>query len=99
MAARCGWAITTPKSNSRSDPAPFNGAENACRRRRYASAKSRKDYAGTSPITRASGTKRVVLARHVRNQHLADAIYLWTFAAIAASPGARHYYDLRQAAG
>ena len=35
---------------------------------RYATAKSRKNYAGTSPITRASGTKRVVLARYV-TQH------------------------------
>jgi len=49
---------------------------------RYATAKCRKNYAGTSPITRASGTKRVVLARHVRNQRLADAVYLWAFAAL-----------------
>jgi hypothetical protein len=55
---------------------------------RYASAKSRKNYAGTSPITRASGTKKAVLARHVRNRRLADAIYLWSFAALTASPGA-----------
>ncbi len=34
---------------------------------RYADAKSRKNYAGTSPITRASGTRSVVLARYVRN--------------------------------
>jgi hypothetical protein len=66
---------------------------------RYATAKSRKNYAGTSPITRASGTKRVVLARHVRNQRLADAIYLWAFAALTASPGARACYDQRRAAG
>ena len=66
---------------------------------RYATAKSRKNYAGTSPITRASGTKRVVLARYARNQRLADAIYLWAFAAISASPGARAYYDTRRAAG
>jgi len=66
---------------------------------RYATAKSRKNYAGTSPITRASGTKRTVLARHVRNQRLADALYLWAFASITASPGARIYYDLRRAAG
>ena len=39
---------------------------------RYGSAKSRKNYAGTSPITRASGTKRVVLARYARNHRLAD---------------------------
>ena len=66
---------------------------------RYATAKSRKNYAGTSPITRASGTKKAVLARHVRNRRLADAIYLWAFASLTASPGARAYYDARRAAG
>src|SRR3984957_19831566 len=60
---------------------------------RYHDAKSRRNYAGTSPITRASGTRRVVLARHARNKRLADAIYLWAFAALTASPGARAYYD------
>ncbi|HSS11398.1 MAG TPA: IS110 family transposase, partial [Acidimicrobiales bacterium] len=53
----------------------------------------------TSPITRASGTKKNVLARHVRNRRLADAIYLWAFASLTASPGARAYYDTRRAAG
>ena len=37
---------------------------------RYADAKARKNYAGTSPITRASGTKKVVLARYARNRRL-----------------------------
>ena len=66
---------------------------------RYATPKCRKNYAGTSPITRASGTKRVVLARFVRNQRLADATYLWAFAALTASPGARAFYDSHRAAG
>jgi transposase len=66
---------------------------------RYPTAKSRKNSAGTSPITRASGNRRVVLARHARNKRLADAIYLWAFASITASPGARAYYDTRRAAG
>ena len=66
---------------------------------RYANAKCRKNYAGTSPITRASGTKRVVLARYARNMRLADAIYQWSFAALTASPGARAFYDYRRAAG
>jgi hypothetical protein len=66
---------------------------------RYATAKCRKNYAGTSPITRASGTKKTVLARHVRNRRLADAIYLWAFASLTASTGARAYYDARRAAG
>ena len=40
---------------------------------RYTDAKARRNYAGTSPITRASGNKRVVLARYARNRRLADA--------------------------
>ena len=41
---------------------------------RYATAKSRKNYAGTSPITKASGTKQIVLARYTSNQRLGDPI-------------------------
>ena len=66
---------------------------------RYADAKSRKNYAGTSPITRASGTRRVVLARHARNRRLADAAYQWAFASLTASPGARCLYDRHRAKG
>ncbi len=66
---------------------------------RYADAKSRKNYAGTSPITRASGKHHVVLARYARNRRLADACYQWAFAALTSSPGARAYYDHRRAAG
>jgi transposase len=60
---------------------------------RYASAKARKNYAGTSPITRASGKKKVVLARFVHNDRLIDALDRQAFAALTASPGARAYYD------
>jgi hypothetical protein len=66
---------------------------------RYADAKSRKNYASTSPITRASGKQRVVLARYARNRHLADVCRMWAFAALTASPGARAFYDQRRAHG
>ena len=66
---------------------------------RYADAKARKNYAGTSPITKASGKSKVVLARYARNRRLSDACYLWAFSAITASPGARVFYDARRAAG
>jgi transposase len=66
---------------------------------RFDDAKSRKNYAGTSPITRASDKHRVVLARYARNRRLADACYLWAFASITTSPGARAFYDQRRAAG
>ena len=68
-------------------------------RTRYATAKCRKNYAGTSPITKASGKQKVVLARFVRNRHLADATYLWAFCSLTASPGARRYYDTRRTHG
>ena len=38
---------------------------------RYTSAKSRRNYAGTSPITVASSRKRAVLARYVRGNRRA----------------------------
>jgi transposase len=60
---------------------------------RYASAKARKNYAGTSPITRASGKKKIVIARFVHNDRLIDALHAQAFAALTASPGARAYYD------
>jgi transposase len=66
---------------------------------RYADAKARKNYAGTSPITRASGKSRVVLARYARNRRLADALYQWAFSALTRSPGARELYDTQRARG
>jgi len=60
---------------------------------RYTGARARKNYAGTSPITRASGKKKVVLARYVRNKRLADALHRQAFCALRRSPGARAYYD------
>ena len=66
---------------------------------RYDSGKSRKNYAGTSPITRASGTRSVALARFVRPARLADAIDQWAFCALTNSPGARAYYDHRRTQG
>jgi transposase len=66
---------------------------------RYTDAKSRRNYAGTSPLTVASGKKRAVLARHVRNRRLYDAIDHWALGAINNSPGARAFYDQHRAAG
>ena len=65
---------------------------------RFEDAKSRKNYSGMSPITRASGKNLVVLARYTRNKRLADTCFLWAFAALSASPGARAFYDQHRAA-
>ena len=61
--------------------------------------KARKNYAGTSPITRASGKRKVVAARFIRNDRLIDALMAQAFAALTASPGARALYDAERARG
>jgi transposase len=60
---------------------------------RYAGARARKNYAGTSPITRQSGKKKTVHARHVHNDRLLDALGRQAQSALNVSPGARAYYD------
>ncbi len=60
---------------------------------RYADAKARKNYAGTSPITKASGARKIVLARYARNRRLADALQQWALGSMRGSPGARAYYQ------
>ena len=66
---------------------------------RYASARARKNYAGSSPITRASGRSKIVLARYIRNRRLTDALQSQALSALTASPGARAYYDKQRARG
>jgi len=66
---------------------------------RYADGKARRNYAGTSPLTRASGKKKVVAARFIHNDRLVDALNAQAFAALNASPGARALYDDLRARG
>ena len=66
---------------------------------RYASGKARKNYAATSPITRASGRKKTVSARFIRNDRLTDALMAQALSAISASPGARALYDAERDRG
>jgi transposase len=66
---------------------------------RFADARSVKAFAGTAPLTRASGTRRVVSMRAVRNKRLGQAGYLWAFSLLRQSPGARAHYDRRRQRG
>jgi transposase len=59
---------------------------------RFADAKARKNYTGTSPITKTSGTRRAVIARYARNKRLGDAVHQWAFCSLRGSPGAKAYY-------
>jgi transposase len=68
-------------------------------RTRFASAAALRSFAGTAPVTRASGRSRFVKARRIRNKRLADACHWWAFATLTRSPGARAHYDRRRAAG
>jgi transposase len=66
---------------------------------RYADGKARRNYAATSPVTRASGRKKVIAARFVHNYRLVDALSAQAFASLNASPGARAFYDELRARG
>jgi transposase len=66
---------------------------------RFADARGVRSFAGTAPITRASGRSRSVSSRRICNRRLADACHWWAFAALTKSPGARAHYDRRRAAG
>ncbi|WTT05759.1 IS110 family transposase [Streptomyces sp. NBC_00090] len=65
-------------------------------RQRFADARGLKAYAGSSPITRASGKKSAVTRRWVKNDRLNHAGYLWAFAALTSSPGAKAHYRKRR---
>ena len=68
-------------------------------RTRFSDARGLKAYAGSAPITRASGKARSVTTRRIKNQRLAATGYVWAFSALTASPGARAHYDRRRARG
>ncbi len=68
-------------------------------RTRFADARGLKAFAGSAPITRASGKKTVVLHRHIKNRRLAAVGPIWALSSLRASPGARRHFDARRAAG
>ena len=68
-------------------------------RTRFADARGLKAFAGSAPITRASGKKTVVLHRHIKNRRLAAVGSIWALGSLRASPGARRHFDARRAAG
>jgi transposase len=67
-------------------------------RTRFRDARGLKPYAGSAPITVASGKSLVVGQRKVKNQRLAAAGYVWIFGALP-SPQVKEHYDRRRAAG
>lgn len=68
-------------------------------RTRFTDARGLKAFAGSAPITRASGKKTVVLHRYIKNRRLAAVGPIWALSSLRASPGARRHFDARRAAG
>ncbi|MEV7043702.1 IS110 family transposase [Amycolatopsis sp. NPDC051061] len=66
---------------------------------RFTTAAGLRAFAGTAPVTRASGRSHYVKARKVRNKRLGDACHWWAFSTLTKSAGARAHYDRRRAAG
>lgn len=66
---------------------------------RFATSRGLKAFAGTAPVTRASGTRRAVTTRTICNKRLGQVGYLWALSLLTASPGARAHYDRRRQRG
>jgi transposase len=66
-------------------------------RARFSDARALKAYAGSAPITRASGRSISVTHRHIKNNRLANAGWMWAFTAASnCEPARRHYRQRRE---
>ncbi|MGW3432643.1 IS110 family transposase, partial [Streptomyces melanosporofaciens] len=54
---------------------------------------------GSAPVTRASGKKRYVGRRYIKNNRLIAAGFLWALPAMRVSPGANAHYKHRRERG
>ena len=68
-------------------------------RSRFADARALKAYAGSAPITRASKRSICITHRHIKNNRLATAGWIWAFAAATNCPAARQHYRRRREHG
>jgi transposase len=66
-------------------------------RARFTDARALKAYAGSAPVTRASGRSLSVTHRHIKNNRLANAGWTWAFtAATNCEPARQHYRQRRE---
>jgi transposase len=65
-------------------------------RSRFADARGIKAYAGSAPITRASGRSMSVTNRRIKNNRFAAAGWIWAFSAIVHNEHARAHYQRRR---
>jgi transposase len=66
---------------------------------RFADARALKAYAGSAPVTRASGRSLSVTHRHIKNNRLANVGWMWAFTAATNCEPARQRYRQRREHG
>ncbi|HZO24779.1 MAG TPA: IS110 family transposase [Chloroflexota bacterium] len=74
-------------------------AEIGDRRERFPTPAALQCYAGTAPVTKASGRTRVVVARRACNRFLRQALLRWAFCSLTTSAWARTFYDQHRLGG
>jgi transposase len=65
-------------------------------RTRFADARGLKAFAGSAPVTRASGRSISITRRTVKNNRLAAVGFIWAFAAIPRPSPTRNHYHRRR---
>jgi transposase len=66
---------------------------------RFADDRALQAFAGSAPVTRASGKSRTVVRRRTKNNRLAAIGYSWAFTAAARPSPTRHHYLRRRERG
>jgi transposase len=68
-------------------------------RARFCDDRALQAFAGSAPVTRASGKSRIVVRRRTKNNRLAAVGYSWAFSASARPSAAREHYLRRRHRG
>jgi transposase len=66
---------------------------------RFTDARALKAYAGSAPITRASGRSLSITRRRIKNDRLNAVGFLWAFATLPRPGPPKDHYDRRRAHG
>jgi transposase len=66
---------------------------------RFADARALKAYAGSAPVTRASGRSISITHRQIKNNRLANVGWMWAFSAASTYEPARQHYRRRREHG
>lgn len=68
-------------------------------RSRFADGRALKAYAGSAPVTRASGRSICITHRQIKNNRLANVGWMWAFCAASTHEPSRRHYRARRVHG